>query len=134
MAHAATGLVIPGLDFWIVCWYAILALGLIGLAGSLLWAPGLRWRNLDEILRGIGTVAVSLGMLVVLHWGMVALGEALLAGAVGIFAAAYNVSQRVRPRRGAPLRLHLPGTLLGERPRLDTRILAMSRRYGARGR
>ncbi|MCU0621305.1 MAG: hypothetical protein MUC69_07375 [Gemmatimonadales bacterium] len=134
MAQVANGFVIPGLEFWIVCWYAILALGVIGLAGSLLWGPGLRWRNADEILRGIGTVVVSLGMLVVLHWGLVEVGEALLAAAVGIFASAYNVSQRVRPPRGAPLRLHLPGTLLGERPRLQTQVLAMSRRYGARGR
>jgi hypothetical protein len=99
MAAVAGGLVVPGRTLWIVLWYAILALGSLGLLGALFWGPDLRWRNLDEILRGLGTVVASAGMLTVLHGASVTLGETLLA--------AYAVGDPMRRRGGKPLRIVL---------------------------
>ncbi|HEX5633983.1 MAG TPA: hypothetical protein VFX50_12180, partial [Gemmatimonadales bacterium] len=64
----------------------------------------LRWRNLDEILRGIGTIAVSLGMLVVLYGADAILGQILLTAALGVFAMAFSVADRRRHRNRVPLR------------------------------
>jgi hypothetical protein len=107
MAAVAGGLVVPGRTLWIVLWYAILALGSLGLLGALFWGPDLRWRNLDEILRGLGTVVASAGMLTVLHGGGVTMGEALLAFALLIFVAAYAVGDPMRRRGGKPLQIVL---------------------------
>jgi hypothetical protein len=96
---------LPGRMLWIACWYGILAIGVVGLAGALLWGPGLRWRNLDEILRGIGTIAVSAGMLLVLYGASAWLGQALLTVALGVFAMAFVVGDRGRRRNRPPLRL-----------------------------
>ena len=107
MAAVAGGLVVPGRTLWIVLWYAILALGSLGLLGALFWGPDLRWRNLDEILRGLGTVVASAGMLTVLHGASVTLGETLLAFAMLTFVAAYAVGDPMRRRGGKPLRIVL---------------------------
>ena len=105
MAVVAHGMVLPGRTLWIVLWYSILALGSLGLLGALLWGPDLRWRNLDELLRGAGTVVVSAGMLMVLHGADPVLGRVLLLCAVGTFATAYAVGDPRRRRGGKPLRL-----------------------------
>ena len=105
MAAFADGLVIPGRTLWIVLCYAILALGSIGLVGALLWGPDLRWRNLDELLRGLGTVLVSGGMLAVLYGADAAVGQGLLALALAVFAAAYGLGDPRRQRGGRPLQL-----------------------------
>jgi len=107
MAAVAGGLVVPGRTLWIVLWYAILALGSLGLLGALFWGPDLRWRNLDEILRGLGTVVASAGMLTVLHGASVALGETLLGFALLTFVAAYAVGDPMRRRGGKPLQIVL---------------------------
>jgi hypothetical protein len=95
---------LPGRTLWIACWYGILAIGAVGLAGALLWARELRWRNLDEILRGIGTIVVSLGMLIVLYGADAVLGQILLTAALGVFAMAFSVADRRRHRNRPPLR------------------------------
>lgn len=87
---------IPGLQFWVVVWYLILALGFMGLVGAVMWRRSGRWDNRDEILRGVGTVAVSLGMLLLLYGLNQRLGQAMIAVAVGSFVLALR--QR-RPRR-----------------------------------
>jgi hypothetical protein len=107
MAAVADGLVIPGRTLWIVLWYAILALGSLGLLGALFWGPDLRWRNLDELLRGMGTVVVSVGMLAVLYGADAILGQGLLLLAVAIFASAYAVGDPKRRRGGKPLHIVL---------------------------
>lgn len=107
MASVVDGLVIPGRTLWIVLWFAILALGSIGLVGALLWGPDLRWRNLDELLRGLGTVLVSVGMLSVLYGAGALVGQLLLACAVAVFAAAYAVGDPKRRRGGKPLHLEI---------------------------
>lgn len=78
-----------GRGFWIVVWYGILLLGLVGLWASIAWGRRLRWENLDELLRAIGTIQVSVGMLLLLyrHWPQVATG--LLGLALGFFIAAF---------------------------------------------
>ena len=103
MAAVAEGLVIPGRTLWIVLCYALLALGLVGLLGALFWGPDLRWRNLDELLRGLGTVMVSSGMLVALYGADPVVGQGLLALAMGVFAAAYAVGDPRRRRNRKPL-------------------------------
>jgi hypothetical protein len=50
---------VGGRGFWILVWYGILVLGLIGLWASVLWGRRLKWQNLDEFLRAIGTVQVA---------------------------------------------------------------------------
>ena len=105
MAEVVHGLVVPGRIVWIVLWYAILALGSLGLLGALFWGPVLRWRNLDELLRGAGTVVVSSGMLMVLHGADPLFGQTLLIIALGIFATAYAVGDPRRRRGGKPLQL-----------------------------
>jgi len=57
---------VPGATVWIWIWVALLLLGAGGLAGALSWGLRTRWRNLDEVLRGLGTVSVSCGMLLLL--------------------------------------------------------------------
>ena len=79
---------IIGRRYWIFIWYGILALGLVGLASSVFWGRATRWRNLDEILRAVGTVCVSVGMLVLLNSGVEWVGESLLAASLISFVLA----------------------------------------------
>ena len=39
-----------GKRYWIWIWYAILAIGVIGLLAAIDWGRQIKWRNLDEIL------------------------------------------------------------------------------------
>jgi len=105
VAAVAGDLVIPGRTLWIVLCFAMLALGSIGLVGTVLWGRDLRWRNLDELLRGLGTVLVSTGMLTVLYGAEPAVGQGLLLLAVGSFASAYALGDPKRRRGGRPLQL-----------------------------
>lgn len=86
-----------GHDFWIVVWYGILLLGMVGLWVSLAWGSRpFHWEHLDELLRAVGTILVSAGMLLLLYgvWPQVATG--LLGLALGVFVAAF-VSVRHLP-------------------------------------
>ena len=69
-------------------------LGLLGLVASIYWARRTHWRNLDEFLRAIGTVLVSLGMIVLLRWAGDVIGTSLMIGAVGAFIAAFVVGRQ----------------------------------------
>jgi hypothetical protein len=80
---------VGGRGFWILVWYGILALGLIGLWASVLWGRRLKWQNLDEFLRAIGTVQVSIGMLMLLYGVAVQVATGLLGLAFGVFVAAF---------------------------------------------
>ena len=95
---------IAGRRYWIVIWYGILLLGLLGLVASVHWGRRTHWRNLDEVLRAIGTILVSIGMLVLLYplrWVYAGLlGEVLLAVALIAFGAAFILGrQSERERR-----------------------------------
>ncbi len=80
---------VGGRGFWILVWYGILVLGLIGLWASVLWGRRLKWQNLDEFLRAIGTVQVSIGMLMLLYGVAVQVATGLLGLAFGVFVAAF---------------------------------------------
>jgi len=77
--------VIVGRRFWILIWYGILVLGILGLIASVHWGRRTHWKNVDEVLRAVGTILVSVGMLVLLYplpWVYTEwLGEGLLGEA-----------------------------------------------------
>ena len=58
---------VAGRKYWILIWYGILLLGVLGLWASLYWARRTAWKNVDEVLRAVGTILVSVGMLLLLH-------------------------------------------------------------------
>lgn len=85
---------VAGRRIWIFIWYGMLILGLLGLVASVYWARRTHWRNLDEFLRAIGTVLVSLGMIVLLGGSGDVIGTSLMLGAVGAFIAAFVVGRQ----------------------------------------
>ena len=91
---------VPGYVVWIWIWAAILLLGLAGLVGAVVWGRRTRWRNLDEVLRGLGTVSVSSGMLLLLLGRLMVLAIFLLFLSLALFVAASFVPEfsRYLPR------------------------------------
>lgn len=96
---------IAGLKYWILIWYGILLLGVLGLWASLYWARRTAWKNVDEVLRGVGTILVSAGMLLLLHqpagplWQTT--GEILLVDALICFVTAFVLGRRRDRERAA---------------------------------
>lgn len=88
---------IAGRQYWILIWYGILALGVLGLWAGVFWGRRTAWKNLDEVLRACGTIAVSAGMLLLLYDRGGWLGEALLVTALLAFIMAL-ISARRQPR------------------------------------
>ena len=86
---------VGGRGFWILVWYGILVLGLIGLWASVLWGRRLKWQHLDEFLRAIGTVQVSIGMLMLLYGVAVQVATGLLGLAFGVFVAAFVAGRNI---------------------------------------
>lgn len=78
-----------GRGFWIIVWYGILLLGLVGLWASIASVRRLHWENLDELLRAIGTIQVSVGMLLLLYGLLPTVATGLLGLALGVFIAAF---------------------------------------------
>lgn len=101
LAGATAGPAIPGLKFWIAVWYVILAIGAMGLAGAWMWARRLHWSNWDEVLRGVGTVFISVAMLSFLQFHSADAGRVFLV--LGIVSFALAIRHR-RPRHRAALR------------------------------
>jgi hypothetical protein len=95
---------IAGRKYWIIIWYGILVLGILGLWASLYWGRRTRWKNLDEILRAFGTILVSVGMLLLLHrptaprWGLA--GELLLLTALATFISAFLLGRSAQRQGG----------------------------------
>jgi hypothetical protein len=83
--------------YWIAIWYGILFLGVLGLWSSVYWGRQTRWKNLDELLRAIGTITVSIGMLLLLKRVMTSLGQVLLVLALICFIAAFVLGRKSRP-------------------------------------
>lgn len=94
---------IVGRRYWILIWYGILLLGILGLLASVHWGRRTHWRNLDEVLRAVGTILVSVGMLVLLYplpWSYAGLlGEGLLGVALVAFVAAFVLGRRAERER-----------------------------------
>jgi hypothetical protein len=86
---------IAGLRYWILIWYGILLLGVVGLGGALYWGRQTHWKNLDEVFRGVGTIAVSVGMLLLLYQVKIGLGQLLLVLALACFVLAFIFGRRV---------------------------------------
>lgn len=93
---------IAGRAFWIVVWYGILALGTLGLGVSLYWGRQTHWKNLEEILRAIGTITVSLGMLLLLHGIRGGADQTLLVASLFSFILAFVLGRQPKERSGPP--------------------------------
>ncbi len=90
---------LPGRTVWIWIWVGLLVLGTIGLWGAVQWARETHWRNLDEVLRGAGTVAVSLGMILFLGDIFELLGLGLMLVALACFVGAFIAGKRLDETR-----------------------------------
>ena len=96
---------IVGRKYWVLIWYGILLLGLLGQWASIYWARRTRWQNVDEVLRAFGTILVSTGMLILLYqpaepvWNTVA--TVLLLDALLCFVVAFIVGRRAERARKA---------------------------------
>lgn len=88
---------IVGRRYWVWIWWGILALGVVGLVGAIHWGAQSRWRNLDEVLRGVGTIAVSAGMLLLLNGVGSGAGETLLLTAMIAFILAFALGRERHP-------------------------------------
>ncbi|MEO5798554.1 MAG: hypothetical protein ABIZ70_00260 [Gemmatimonadales bacterium] len=87
-----------GRRYWIWVWYGILVLGVVGLAGAIHWGRQTAWRNLDEVLRGVGTICVSVGMLLLLSGaGGGGAGQTLLLAALIAFILAFAIGREPPP-------------------------------------
>jgi|ERR1041385_3284827 hypothetical protein len=85
---------VVGRRFWIVIWYGILFLGVLGLGASIYWGRQTHWKNTDELLRAIGTIAVSAGMLLLLNEVAEPAGELLLVASLVVFILAFVWGRR----------------------------------------
>lgn len=85
---------IAGQRFWILIWIGILLLGIAGLIGAIFWGRRTHWKNLDEIFRGMGTISVSVGMLLLLQGVLTGAGQLLLAFALTCFIIAFILGRR----------------------------------------
>ena len=88
-----------GRPYWIAIWYGILLLGLLGFGAAIFWGRRTAWRNLDEVYRAIGTILVSIGMLLLLHRVAGWYGQAFLGTALVSFVLAFVHGRR---RTGPP--------------------------------
>jgi len=84
-----------GQTYWVWIWYGILLMGFFGLVPAIHWGRITRWRNLDELLRALGTIVVSIGMLLLLQGVWPALGYLLLVLALGLFVSAFVFGRRI---------------------------------------
>jgi hypothetical protein len=88
-----------GRRYWIWIWYGILALGVVGLIVALDWARKTGWKNLDEILRAIGTIAVSIGMILLLEQIGGGVAYTLFIAALLAFVLAFVLGRRPEDER-----------------------------------
>ncbi len=86
---------IAGKRYWVIIWVVFLVVGAIGLAASAYWGRRTGWRNLDEVLRALGTVLVSAGMILLLQQLAGALGTVLLIFALACFVGAFVTGRRI---------------------------------------
>jgi hypothetical protein len=89
-----------GRQYWIWIWYGIFLLGLLGLIASIYWGRRTHFKNLEEIFRAVGTILVSLGMVLLLRQIWTLLGQILLVVAVGCFIMAFIQGRRAEAARG----------------------------------
>jgi len=85
---------VAGRGFWIVIWFGIMLLGLLGFGASIYWGRETKWKNKDELLRGIGTIVVSTGMLLLLYGIATGFGQVLMVVALICFVLAFIYGRR----------------------------------------
>ena len=85
---------VPGRWVWIAIWLGLLVLGAVGLIGAIQWGRVTHWRNLDEILRGAGTVLVSAGMIFFLQGISQIVGIGLMFLSLICFVGAFMAGKR----------------------------------------
>lgn len=83
-----------GRRYWVWIWYGILVLGVVGLLVALDWGRKTGWKNLDEIFRAIGTIAVSTGMILLLRGIGGGIGYVLFIAALFAFVLAFVLGRR----------------------------------------
>ena len=88
---------VAGRGFWIIVWFGIMLLGLLGFGASIYWGRETNWKNLDELLRAVGTILVSSGMLLLLYGVATSLGQALLVVALFCFVGAFIFGRKYGP-------------------------------------
>jgi hypothetical protein len=93
---------VAGRRIWIVIWYGILLLGILGFWASVYWGRQTHWKNLDELLRACGTVTAAVGMLLLLYGISGWIGESLLVLALVFFVLAFLLGRRRTRRATAP--------------------------------
>jgi len=86
--------VIFGGTYWIWIWVAILALGIAGFIPALNWGRHTSWKNLDEVLRGAGTILVSVGMILLLQNTLQIFASLLLFSALVMFVSAFVIGRK----------------------------------------
>jgi drug/metabolite transporter (DMT)-like permease len=60
------------------------------------WGRRTGWKNLDEVVRAVGTIAVSVGMILLLQgWGGSGIGVVLLILALFCFVLAFVLGRNV---------------------------------------
>ena len=95
-----------GRSYWVWIWYGILVLGALGFFPSLYWGRRTEWRNLDEVLRGLGTIFVSIGMILLLQTTAPEVAYTLLLLALSCFIAAFVLGrwhdEEAHPEEGPP--------------------------------
>lgn len=91
---------VAGRGFWVIIWFGIMLLGLLGFGASIYWGRETHWKNLDELLRAIGTIVVSSGMLLLLYGVATGVGQILLGLALLCFVGAFIFGRKY----GAPPR------------------------------
>jgi hypothetical protein len=83
-----------GRSYWVYIWYGILALGVLGFIPAVQWGRTTHWKNLDEVLRGFGTISVSVGMILLLGTTLAIPGYLCLLMAVAAFVGAFAVGRK----------------------------------------
>ncbi len=91
-----------GRSYWVLIWYGILVIGTIGLVAAIYWGRKTQWKNLDEVLRAVGTVTVSAGMVLLLKRVTGGLAQALLIAALFAFVLAFVLGRRLDAERPPP--------------------------------
>jgi ABC-type dipeptide/oligopeptide/nickel transport system permease subunit len=91
---------IAGRRYWILIWYGFLLIGVAGALASAYWGRRNAGRNLDEILRAVATILLSVGMLFLLYGVATFAGRVLLGLAVALFFGAFWAGRT--PRRRSP--------------------------------
>jgi len=84
---------IAGRRYWILIWYGFLLIGIAGAVASVYWGRRHPGRNVDEVLRALATILLSVGMLLLLYGVATLAGRILLGAAVILFFGAFWVGR-----------------------------------------